>query len=193
MLSRWFTAYVGENILIAWDCAVHGKTGLGFNRCHHASGSGLRRQVWRSKNQLCTCWPLKRGLLFDSHSVNDSTAWVMCSCVKACVPVWSLPFWTVPSLIFLPPASICVSTELCLQPHKNITMHCLPLLSNLTSLKAGKPRETQLSDSWVHKQVLFSAVLWSLTVIPYLVCEDDVIGVQMDFCLLMDGRKSEWH
>lgn len=38
MLSRWFTAYVGENILITRDCAVHGKTGLGFNRCHLAFG-----------------------------------------------------------------------------------------------------------------------------------------------------------
>lgn len=98
MLSRWFTAYVGENILITRDCAVHGKTGLGFNRCHLAFG--LRRQGWRSQAKRCTCRPVKRGLLFDSHSVNDSTAWVMCSCVKACVPVWSLPFLHCPITYF---------------------------------------------------------------------------------------------
>ncbi len=54
-------------------------------------------------------------------------------------------------------------------------------------------QEKQRFDSWVHKQVLFSAVLRSFTVIPYLVCEDNVVGVQMEFCLLMDGSESGWY
>lgn len=56
-----------------------------------------------------------------------------------------------------------------------------------------KAQEKQQSDSWVCKQILFSTVLRSFTIIPYLVCEDNVVGVQMDFCLLMDGLESVWY
>lgn len=108
------------------------------------------------------------------HNMNNVWTWKcsFCSGVVDTVPV-CFPIWSSTLSIYYSCLAQYMKTQNYFCCH-TITSQCTacPERATYPPSRPGS-QEKQQSDSWVHKQILFSAMLWSF-LIPCWVCKDKV-------------------